>query len=65
VLVEDAEADSIVVAYERRGGDDLTAADRAWLALVRDACGQAAIPLRGPLLVHDGGIRWVAPEDLE
>jgi hypothetical protein len=65
VLVEDAEADSIVVAYERRGGDDLTVADRAWLALVRDACGQAAIPLRGPLLVHDGGIRWVAPEDLE
>jgi hypothetical protein len=64
VLFEDAEADSMVVAYERRGGDALLAADRAWLALVREACEQAAIPLRGPLLVHDGGIRWIGADDL-
>ena len=65
VLFEDADADSMVVAYERRGGDALTAADRAWLALVRDACGEAAIPLRGPLLVHDRGVRWIGDDDPE
>jgi hypothetical protein len=64
VLFEDAEADSMVVAYERRGGDALTAPDRAWLGLVREACEQAAIPLRGPLLVHDGGLRWIGADDL-
>jgi len=65
VLFEDADADSMVVAYERRGSEALTDADRDWLRLVREACADAAIPLRGPLLVHDGGIRWIAPEDLE
>lgn len=65
VLFEDADADSMVVAYERRGSEALTAADRDWLGLVREACADAGIPVRGPLLVHDGGIRWIAPEDLE
>ncbi len=64
VLFEDADADAMVVAFERRGGDTLTAADREWLALLRAACTHAAVPLRGPLLVQDGGARWVAPDDL-
>jgi len=64
VLVEDADADSMAVAYERRGSAELTAADIAWLILIRDACAKAAIPLRGPLLVHDDGVRWGGPEDL-
>ncbi|MGN6273414.1 MAG: hypothetical protein ACTHMQ_10030 [Protaetiibacter sp.] len=64
VLFEDAEADSMVVAYERRGSEPLTSTDRAWLLLVREACAEARIPLRGQLLVHDDGIRWVAPDDL-
>lgn len=64
VLFEDADADAMVIAYERRGDDGLTDADRQWLTLIRDACARAAIPLRGPLLVHDGGVRWIAPEDL-
>jgi hypothetical protein len=48
----------------RRGTEALSSVDRAWLQLVRDACAHAGIPLRGPLLVHDGGIRWIAPDDL-
>lgn len=64
VIFEDVDADSMVIAYERRGPDVLSAGDRAWLALIRDACREAAIPLRGPLLVHDRGVRWIAPEDL-
>ncbi|QEO10679.1 hypothetical protein [Protaetiibacter larvae] len=64
VLFEDAEADSLVVAYERRGSDELGDTDREWLALIRDACDEAAIRMRGPILVHDDGLRWVAPEDI-
>lgn len=64
VLFEDAGAHAMVVAYERRGGDALLPPDRCWLALVRAACEEAAIPLRGPLLVHDDGVRWIAPEDV-
>lgn len=64
VLFEDADADAMVVAYERRGGGELTAADSEWLTLIRDACAEAAIRLRGPLLVHDNGVRWIAQEDL-
>lgn len=65
VIFEESGADSLVVAYERRGPDELTAADRAWLALIRDACEESAIRLRGPLLVHDEGLRWIAPEDID
>lgn len=64
VLFEDADADAMVVAYERRGDDELTESDRGWLTLIRDACASAAVSLRGPLLVHDGGVRWIAPEDI-
>lgn len=63
VLLEDAHAHSLAVAYERRGGSDLTAADVEWLALIRAGCAEASIPLRGPLLVHDGGVRWIGPEE--
>jgi len=64
VLCEDADADSLIVAYERRGPAELTDADRAWLATVHTGCADAAIPLRALLLVHDGGVRWVALDDL-
>lgn len=64
VLFEESGADSLVVAYERRGPDELTPADQAWLALIRDACCEIDARLRGPLLVHDEGVRWIAPGDI-
>ena len=63
VLTEDVEADAIVMVYERRGSDELRDADRRWLRFIADACTEASVPLRGPLLLHDGGARWIAPED--
>lgn len=64
VLFEDADADAMIVALERRGGDELTDSDREWLTLIRDACAIAGVRLRGPLLVHDGGVRWIASEEV-
>jgi hypothetical protein len=63
VLTEDVEADAIVIVYERRGTDELRDADRRWLRFIATACADAAVALRGPLLLHDGGVRWIAPED--
>ena len=63
-LVDEVEADAVTIAYERRGGPELVGHDAEWLALVHAACREAGVRLRGPLLVHDGGLRWVGPDDL-
>ena len=60
---DDLGASSIVVALERRGSDEVSDDDRAWLRLVRDAAEMAELRLRGPVLVHTRGVRWVAVED--
>ncbi len=63
-LVGELDAAAIVFVLERRGGEELTEADRQWLDLATAACRTAGIPLRGPMLCHDRGVRWVAGEDL-
>ena len=60
---DELDATSIVVALERRGSDEISDDDRAWFRLVRDASGMAELKLRGPVLVHTRGVRWVAVED--
>jgi hypothetical protein len=60
---DDLNADSIIVTLERRGSDEITEDDRAWFRLVHDACAMAELKLRGPLLCHTRGVRWVALED--
>lgn len=60
---EDLDATSIVITLERRGSDEISNDDRAWFRLVRDACAMAELKLRGPLLAHTRGVRWVAAED--
>lgn len=62
-VTDDLDADSIIVTLERRGGDEISDDDRAWFRLVRDACAMTELRLRGPLLCHTRGVRWVAAED--
>lgn len=63
-LVDTVDAASIVVTLERPGRDELTESDRVWLRLVRDATHLAGVPLRGPMIAHTSGVRWIAGEDL-
>ncbi len=63
-LVDELDARSVIVSLERRGRDELTELDREWLGMMRDAAAFAAVPMRGPLLVHRSGVRWIAAEDL-
>ena len=62
-LVDEVDASSMVIIFERTGGDTLGDNDREWFRLIHAACIAENIPLRGPLLAHDGGVRWIAAED--
>lgn len=64
-LVDTVDARSVIICLERRARDELTDVDRAWLRMMRDAAQLAAVPLRGPLLVHRTGVRWIGAEDLD
>jgi len=62
-LVDDFGAASVVITFERRGNDSYDEPDREWFRLIRDACLSSEVVLRGPMLCHDTGVRWVAAED--
>ena len=62
-LFEEVDASSMVIIFERIGSDTLSESDREWFRLIHAACQAENIPLRGPILAHDGGVRWIATED--
>jgi len=62
-IVDDVDAASVVVTLERRGSGLVSKADAEWLRLARDSCAAAGVPMRGPMLCHTGGVRWVAADD--
>lgn len=53
----------MIVAFERGGGETVGQGDRAWFRLLAAVFREAGIRMRGPVLVHDHGARWVAPDD--
>lgn len=62
-LVEAVEAAAIVLVLERFGTASLTDSDRAWAAALHTACNEVGVPLRGMLLSHRDGVRWLAQDD--
>lgn len=63
-VTRDIGARSVVLTLERRGSADVSKTDAIWLQMLRDACAWARVPLRGPLLAHRTGVRWIGPDDL-
>ena len=57
------DADSVVAVIERYADATLTVADQEWARALHDAFGQQQVPLRGILLSHRRGVRWVAQDD--
>jgi len=62
-LAQATGAASIVAVYERPGEPEYTEADRGWFRFLADAASGAGVRLRGPVLSHRTGVRWVASED--
>lgn len=58
-----AGAAAVFVVLERFGSDVLTATDVAWAKHVSESCAAASVDLRGIMLSHRRGVRWVAPDD--
>lgn len=61
--MEAADATSIIVVIERYASSGLTPTDVAWAKGIHDAFDSAGIELRGVLLSHNRGVRWVAQDD--
>ncbi|GAA4846532.1 hypothetical protein GCM10023221_26450 [Luteimicrobium xylanilyticum] len=63
-LVEELDAAQVVVVWERRLDDRATTLDRAWATRLAEACRVAGVRLRGQLLSHRRGVRWLVPDEL-
>jgi hypothetical protein len=61
--MEAAGAGSIIVVIERYASSALTAADVAWARGIHRAFDLEKIELRGVLLSHNRGVRWIAQDD--
>ena len=60
---EAADASGVIVVIERYGSAELTKSDLAWANVLRGAALGSGMALRGVLLSHARGVRWVAPDD--
>jgi hypothetical protein len=58
-----AGAESIVVVIERYASSALAPADVAWAKAIHDAFDLEGLRLRGVLLSHNRGVRWIAQDD--
>jgi hypothetical protein len=61
--MEAAGAGSIIVVIERYASSALSPADIAWAKGVHDAFDLEEIDLRGVVLSHNRGVRWIAQDD--
>lgn len=53
----------VIMAWERRGSSRLTPEDATWARAAVRLCAGGPVTLRAQLLVHDGGVSWLAPDD--
>ena len=62
--VQEVAGSELGFVYERRGPESLSPIDRQRLQAVRDGACAYGLRLRGPVLLHDTGARWLGPDDL-
>lgn len=53
----------LIFVWERPGSAESTAADRDWARELSEACRAVGVVVRAQLILHDGGVRWFAPDD--
>ncbi len=57
-------ATQVVFVWERPGGRRISHLDRSWARALGASCAAAGITVRAQLISHDGGVRWMAPDDI-
>ena len=62
-IVAQIEAAKVIFVWERPGSDTLTAPDREWADALGAACRSAGVVVRAQLILHDHGVRWIAPDE--
>ena len=62
-LMGEIGAASVITVLERYGPPALTAQDAAWVRSLRRACEERGVMLRGQLLSHRTGVRWIAADE--
>lgn len=61
--VDELEATSVILVWERYADAELGSADRAWIRALHESCAESEVRVRAVLLSHRSGVRWVAPDD--
>jgi hypothetical protein len=62
-IVDATACAAVIPVFERPGTDVVSQDDREWIELVSAAVHNAGVVLRGPLLSHSEGVRWIGPDD--
>ncbi|MCL2089693.1 MAG: hypothetical protein FWH11_00445 [Micrococcales bacterium] len=62
--VAEAAGTELGLVYERRGPETLSTLDHQRLRAALHGAAERGLRLRGPILVHDTGTRWLGPDDL-
>ncbi|GAA4371950.1 hypothetical protein [Agromyces bauzanensis] len=63
VIVREVGAAKVVFVWERPGRAETTPADREWAGALAAACRAEGVVVRAQLILHDRGVRWLAPDD--
>ncbi|UUT35522.1 hypothetical protein [Microbacterium elymi] len=61
--MEELPAAQAVFSWERPGGPQVGAEERAWARGLGAACARAGVRVRAQFVVHDRGVRVLAPDD--
>lgn len=56
-------AAQVIFVWERYGDSATTPADRAWARALGTACAELGVLVRGQLLSHSRGVRWLTPAE--
>lgn len=62
-LMGEIGAVAVVIVHERYGSSSLRVQDAAWVRSLRRGCVAHGVTLRGQLLSHRTGVRWIADEE--
>ncbi|MFT4135349.1 hypothetical protein [Microbacterium sp.] len=63
-IVRTVDAAELVVVWEREGDDTIDVETRAWARAFGAALRDEGARVRAQLLLHSGGLRMIAPDDL-